>query len=121
MWTRVVKERILLVAIALNLLLPGLGYIYMGRVVIGLICCLVIIAIAFNSATRLGIDMWVSMWLALNLIMTVDMIILSEKNRKLLMKQKTKMCPHCGEVVHKEATICRFCNRDLSAEGHSPS
>jgi len=29
---------------------------------------------------------------------------------------KGKKCPHCGEMVKVEASICRFCHSDLSSE-----
>lgn len=33
--------------------------------------------------------------------------------REALATGNAKKCPHCGEMVRPEATVCRFCQRDL--------
>jgi hypothetical protein len=33
--------------------------------------------------------------------------------RKEIEEGRAKKCPHCAEVVKKEAKVCRFCGRDI--------
>ena len=34
--------------------------------------------------------------------------------QKQLATGQLKKCPHCGEMIRPEATVCRFCHRDLA-------
>jgi len=34
----------------------------------------------------------------------------------LFLKGNRKTCPHCFELIHKEATVCSHCQRDLVAK-----
>ncbi|GAB4388868.1 MAG: zinc ribbon domain-containing protein [Thermodesulfovibrionales bacterium] len=36
--------------------------------------------------------------------------------RPALSPGATKRCPHCGEVIRHEATVCRYCKRELPIE-----
>jgi len=45
------------------------------------------------------------------LIMSADKKTLEEKQ----LSEGMKKCPHCAELVKQEATVCRFCNRELGA------
>lgn len=96
-----------LVAVLLNLFLPGAGYMYLGRVFLGCIVFCVSIPLIFFTA---GLA-----WIPLALIMTIDMSLLKSKREKNLLKQM-KQCPQCAELVQKAAHVCRFCSHKFSSD-----
>jgi hypothetical protein len=106
-----VKEKSLPLAIGLNLVLAGAGYMYMGRVVLGLGALLVVgFTIAFS-----GLLFAIPTWLVLNVIMVIDMLLLSNKNKAAVAAAHTRKCPSCAETIQKEAKICRFCQTKLTS------
>jgi len=110
--SKVLKEKNLALAIGLNLLLPGLGYMYMGKIIVGIAAVLLIIGI-YATTSLLYIA---PAWIAMNAIMSIDMIILNNKNKKTFLEQNTIKCPSCAEMIQKDAKICRFCNTQLATE-----
>lgn len=36
---------------------------------------------------------------------------------KKIASGEDKKCPYCAEIIKKEAVVCRYCGRDLVAEG----
>lgn len=39
----------------------------------------------------------------------------------LISSAQRKRCPHCAELVRPQATVCRFCSRDLVGADGEPS
>lgn len=101
-----VKEKSLPQAIGLNLFFPGLGYIYMDKWISGILIGLLMF-VAFMSG---GIILAIPAWFSMNIIMAIDMFIISNKNKAKIIAETTKKCPACAELIKKEANICRFCN-----------
>lgn len=65
------------VAIGFNLLLPGLGYVYLGRWLVGIAGGTLVIAICLRSPP----ERLLSVWIVLNVIMLIDMCLLGSKMR----------------------------------------
>lgn len=99
------KSKNLPLAIGLNIVLPGLGYMYMGRPIIGLLGCLLVVGI-YTTSGVFGITI---AWLAMNVLMAIDMIMLNSKRNKKLLDQNSIKCSSCAEFIKKEAKKCRFC------------
>lgn len=74
-----VEDKNLPLAIGLNFLLPGVGYMYMGRVVVGIGAMLLVSGMFAVSTT----DVLVITWLGFNAIMAIDMVILFNKRKSL--------------------------------------
>ncbi len=99
------KEKNLAIAICLNLLIPGIGYMYMERWIMSILVLIYAAFLVFVFSLPI-----LPMWLLLNLIMSIDMINFSNKRKKLIAIASTKKCANCAEFVQREARICRFCN-----------
>lgn len=105
----IAKEKNLFMALGLNLVLAGAGYLYMGKWLVGIAAFLLIAGIFATSDTEtLAIT-----WLVLNAIMAIDMTMLHRKNQKILQEQNTQKCPRCAELIQREAKVCRFCSAEV--------
>jgi ribosomal protein L32 len=53
----------------------------------------------------------------LALLLTTDHKALERRDEKRKLAQvrvgKLRQCPFCGEFIRPEATVCRYCNRDI--------
>jgi hypothetical protein len=104
--TAAIEDKSLPLAIGLNLLLPGAGSIYLGRVMLGIVALLIVSLIVLGS----GLLWFVATWLVVNMIMAIDMWILFIKNEAALEAAGTRRCPYCAELIQKEASVCKHCH-----------
>lgn len=104
-----VKQKQLPLAIGLNFLLPGAGYMYMGKWIVGIFAMLLITAIVLSVRMNMALPTW----LGINIIMAIDMYMLFKKNEGKYIESNSKKCPSCAEKIQKEAKICRFCNSNV--------
>lgn len=93
-------------AILLNLFIPGIGYMYLGRIFLGFI-------VLFVAAGSIALTMGIA-WFPLALIMTIDMLLLKNKRERDLLK-KMKQCPECAEMIQSAANVCRYCNHNFKS------
>jgi GYF domain 2 len=106
-----VFEKSLPLAIGLNILWPGLGYIYMGKWIAGLIGGLLIIGIY----ATMGLIFLPMTWITLSAIMALDMAVLSGRNKRKIAERTTMKCPNCAETIQREAKVCRFCTLKIAS------
>lgn len=72
------KEKSLPLAIGLNLLLPGVGYLYMGKWLVGIFACLLVIGIFATT----GLLFLMPTWIGMNVIMAINMVFFPTKTRR---------------------------------------
>ena len=70
-----VKEKSIGLAIGLNLLLPGVGYMYMGKVIVGIGALLLVLGMFAVEAAYV-----LPAWIGINIIMAIDMLLLGKKS-----------------------------------------
>lgn len=69
------NSRSVAAAIGMNLLFPGLGYMYMGRWIIGVLGGALVVAILIGSRP----EHLLIVWMVMNLIMIIDMYLLGSR------------------------------------------
>ena len=105
------KEKSIPLAIGLNFLLPGIGYMYMGKVIVGIAAMLLIIGIYLGTSIFVLFFTWIS----INVIMAIDMIILGNKKKKDYEQATLTKCPYCAELIKKEASVCKHCGKEIDS------
>lgn len=98
------------VAILLNLIVPGAGYMYIGRVFLGIFTFFAMGTILLLSLATVVLA--VPVWFFCQLIMILDMLLLNRARNKKNLKL-FKKCPRCAEMVMKEANICKHCQHEF--------
>jgi TM2 domain-containing membrane protein YozV len=98
-------EKSIALGIGLNFIWPGIGYIYLGRTGIGVLCIIFIPIFALFTLGWAVVFFWVAS--------IIDFIMLKDKNKKEIEVATTKKCPECAELVKNEAKTCRFCKHQF--------
>jgi len=99
------------IAAVLNLFLPGAGYIYCGKILIGIVVLPFFILILF-SAGNLALFVVPSLWF----VLIVDGFLAADRANKKIDKKigdLIKKCPQCAEKVLPDAKICKHCGSKL--------
>lgn len=104
-------------AILLNIFIPGAGYIYAGRIFLGVVVLLLCIGpIAASLALLDGISEGVYSWTGLLAIIgAVDGYLTVKKHNAKFDADELIACPHCAEKIQRAAKLCRFCKREVAA------
>ncbi|NCC53730.1 MAG: hypothetical protein EOM20_21340 [Spartobacteria bacterium] len=113
---KTLKEKSLALAIGLNFIFPGLGYFYLSEIYRGILALFItLLLVIFSFSSPISFLMF-GIWLPLSLILffTIDMIILHRKYTKKLQEQTMKPCPHCAELILKQAMKCKHCGTALA-------
>ena len=84
----------------------------MGAFLGYLVICAILWAIV--AAVAKAKNRSVSMWLLWTFCFGVfALLFLIFKPRAKVMPGKTKLCPHCQSEIPEQATVCRYCTRDI--------
>ena len=105
----VATEKSLPLAIGLNFVLPGAGYMYLGRFSVGIGAMVVVSLILIAT----GAVLLVPLWLWLNVIMAIDLSMLFYKQQAAVQAATLRKCPYCAELIQAEARVCKHCQRDV--------
>lgn len=103
-------EKSLPLAIGLNVVLPGLGYLYMGRWILGIAGGLLIIAILATTP----INTLLLVWIVMAAIMAIDMVLLFNKRKAKIAAETTTKCSRCAETIQRGAKVCRYCHSEVA-------
>jgi len=94
-------------AAGLNFLIPGAGYIYCGRVILGigafLLAAMILLTYQYGA-----ILVWV--------VVIIDGFLCAERYNKKVAKEiasHMKKCPMCAELVQPEARVCKHCSHNF--------
>lgn len=101
------KRKSGLLAAVLNLFLPGLGYMYCGRILLGIFVGIILLPIEILLMGEIPLAV-VPIWI----IMFIDGFLASGRyNKKLEEKiyNTLKTCLQCAEKVQPEAKVCKHC------------
>jgi TM2 domain-containing membrane protein YozV len=107
------EKKSITVAVLLNFFIPGTGYMYMGKIGLG-ITALLMTALLLIEAS---ITTYLFVWAIMNVIMAIDMLLIGRKQQKEISEivaMTTKVCPKYAETIKVDALVCRFCGADVS-------
>lgn len=111
------KKKDFATAILLNFFVPGAGYFYAGRPILGVVALLVLVGLLIGFAST-GSEQLLSYMGGLGVIAAVDGYLTVKKHNTAIEESsqaRLVACPHCAEKIQPEAKVCRFCNREVGA------
>ena len=100
------------IAAVYNLFLPGAGYIYCGKWIVGLVVLPFFIGIIITAGT-LSIFIIPALWF----VLIVDGFLAANRYNKSLdskIADAMKVCPMCAEKILPAAKICKHCGHKCS-------
>jgi hypothetical protein len=110
------KKKDYATAILLNLVIPGAGYLYMGRKVLGVLVMVIMLAL-YAGYLSTGTYAFGQMAWGLGFIAAIDGYLGVKKyNDGLTAAGEARLipCPNCAEKIQPEAKVCRFCQREVA-------
>ena len=88
------------VAIQLNLVFPGLGYLYIGKTIVGVIAALLVVGIYLLR----GFHYLVQAYLVMNAILAIDLLIWNSRIRKKMAARQDPAAANQGLDGEQEGT-----------------
>jgi len=95
-------------AAGLNILLPGLGYIYCGRVFLGVVVLPFVLGLVYVMPPA-ALTIWA--------ILVIDGFLAAGRYNKTLdqkINSAMKTCPQCAEKILPEARVCKHCGFNIA-------
>jgi len=99
------------IAAVWNIFLPGAGYIYCGKILIGIVVLPFFILMIF-SVGPLAPLLIPSLWF----VLIVDGFLAANRANKKIdseINSLMKKCPQCAEKILPEAKVCKHCGSKL--------
>ena len=97
-------------AAGLNLIIPGAGYIYCGRVILGIAAFILTVLLVLTLFPYGAITIWI--------VLIIDGFLCADRyNKKLDIKieSQKKKCPMCAELVQPDAKVCKHCGHKFES------
>lgn len=100
-------------AILLNLFFPGAGYIYAGRIFLGVVVLLMALGAAYGALN--GSQELSGVVGILSIIGAVDGYLTVKKHNDRADAASLITCPNCAEKIQRGAKVCKYCQRQVAA------